>query len=73
MSGPFVTAVVEQTLPNARFLCRVDGGREVLCHVAKNARMEFVRLLPGEEVLVEPSPLDPGKGRIVKKKARSGS
>ena len=67
--------VVSETLPNARFLCRTDDGREVTCHVSGNARMEVVRILPGDGVFIEPSPLDPSKGRIVAKDgmARRGS
>jgi translation initiation factor IF-1 len=60
-------AVVAEALPNARFLCRTDDGSEITCHVAGNARMEVVRVLPGEVVRIEPSPIDPSKGRIVGK------
>jgi len=60
-------AEVLKALPNARFRCRAENGSEILCHVSGNARMTVVRVLPGDEVLVEPSALDPGKGRIVGK------
>jgi translation initiation factor IF-1 len=62
--------VVFATLPNERFLCRAADGSEVTCHVAGEMRMKVVRLLPGEEVVIEPSPLDPSKGRIVGKAGR---
>ena len=65
-----VAAVVLETLPNARFQCRTESGREVICHVAGEMRMKVVRLLPGDAVVIEPSPLDPSKGRIV---GRAGS
>ena len=68
-----VAAVVSATLPNARFLCRAEDGSEVTCHVSGNARMELVRLLPGDGVWIEPSPLDPGKGRIFGRAGRPGS
>lgn len=68
-----VAAVVDKTLPNARFVCRADDGTEVTCHVSGNARMEVVRLLPGDGVIIEPSPLDPSKGRIVGKAGSKGS
>jgi translation initiation factor IF-1 len=58
-------AVILETLPNARFLCRTAEGSEVTCHVAGAMRLEVVRLLPGDGVVVEPSPRDPSKGRIV--------
>jgi len=63
-------AVIFDSLPNERFLCRADDGSEVTCHVAGEMRMKVVRLLPGDGVLIEPSPIDPSKGRIVGK-ARS--
>jgi len=65
-----VQGVVSATLPNERFLCRAADGSEVTCHVAGEMRMKVVRLLPGEGVMIEPSPLDPSKGRIVGKGGR---
>ena len=74
MSGvTTVTAVVSEALPNARFVCRTDEGGEITCHVGGDMRMKVVRLLPGDGVVVEPSPLDPSKGRIVGKAGRQGS
>jgi translation initiation factor IF-1 len=65
-----VQGVVSAALPNERFLCKAADGREVTCHVAGDMRMKVVRLLPGEGVMIEPSPLDPSKGRIVGKAGR---
>jgi len=62
-----VEAVVLETLPNARYRCRRDDGSEVTCHVGGRMRLKVVRVLPGETVVIEPSPLDPSKGRIVGK------
>lgn len=67
MSGVQVEAVVLETLPNARFRCRAGDGSEVTCHVGGRMRLKVVRVLPGETVVIEPSPLDPSKGRIVGK------
>jgi len=65
--SPQVEAVVLETLPNARFRCRASDGSEVTCHVGGPMRLKVVRVLPGETVVIEPSPLDPSKGRIVGK------
>ncbi|MHC4340804.1 MAG: translation initiation factor IF-1 [Planctomycetota bacterium] len=74
MSGEAkLTAVVSEALPNARFLCRTDEGSQITCHVGGDMRMKVVRLLPGDGVLVEPSPVDPSKGRIVGKAGRHGA
>ena len=69
-SGTVMDAVVSEALPNARFLCRTNEGSDVTCHVAGDMRMKVVRILPGDGVVIEPSPLDPSKGRIVSKAGR---
>ncbi len=63
--------IVLDSLPNARYLCRTADGREVVCHVGGDMRMKVVRVLPGEGVVIELSPLDPSKGRIVGKTGSS--
>jgi translation initiation factor IF-1 len=68
-----IRGIVKESLPNARFLCRTEDGRDVICHVGKDMRMKVVRVLPGEGVVMELSPLDPSKGRIVGKTGPSGS
>ena len=65
-AAPF-PGVVTEILPNARFRCEADGGREVLCHVSGEMRLRVVRILPGDQVTIEASPFDPSKGRIVAK------
>jgi len=67
VSATQLEAVVLETLPNARFRCRAGDGTEVTCHVGGRMRLKVVRVLPGETVVIEPSPLDPSKGRIVGK------
>jgi translation initiation factor IF-1 len=67
VSAAQVEAVVLETLPNSRFRCRAGDGTEVTCHVGGRMRLKVVRVLPGEVVVIEPSPLDPTKGRIVGK------
>jgi translation initiation factor IF-1 len=53
-----VTATVLETLPNALFKVAVDDNQhEVLAHVSGKMRKHFIRILPGDKVLVELSPL----------------
>jgi translation initiation factor IF-1 len=60
-----VTATVLETLPNAMFKVGVDENRhEVLAHVSGKMRKNFIRILPGDKVLVELSPYDLKRGRI---------
>ena len=63
---------VLEAMPNARFLCRTEDGRDIVCHVGGDMRMKVVRVLPGEGVVMELSPLDPSKGRIVGKTGTAG-
>ncbi len=72
-AGTTMEAVVSETLSNARFRCRAADGSEVTCHVAGDMRMKVVRILPGDGVVIEASPLDPSKGRIVGRVGRQGS
>jgi len=73
MATGHLSGVVRETLPNARFRVVLEDGNEVTCHVAGDARMKVVRLLPGDGVVIEASPIDPSKGRIVGKAGRQTS
>lgn len=59
-------AVVVESLPNGLFRLQMADGRPLVAHVAKDLRMALSRLLPGDPVLVDVSPYDPGKARICK-------
>ena len=59
-------AVVLESLTNGLFRLQMADGRPVVAHVAKDLRMALSRLLPGDSVLVDVSPYDPGKARICK-------
>ena len=61
-----VTATVLESLNNGLFRLQMNDGRSVVAHVAKDLRMALSRLLPGDPVLVDVSPFDPGKARICK-------
>ncbi|MGH7149609.1 MAG: translation initiation factor IF-1 [Planctomycetota bacterium] len=60
-----VEATVKEKLPNARFLCTLENGHEILAHVSGRMRMHYIRILPGDRITVEMSPYDLTKGRIV--------
>lgn len=57
--------VVKETLPNAMFKVEVEGGHMVLGHVSGKMRMNYIRILPGDKVVIELSPYDLTRGRIV--------
>ncbi|ABP67842.1 translation initiation factor IF-1 [Caldicellulosiruptor changbaiensis] len=56
---------VIEALPNAMFQVQLDNGHKVLAHVSGKLRMNFIRILPGDRVVVQLSPYDLTRGRIV--------
>lgn len=58
-------ATVQETLPNATFKVELENGHPVLAHISGKMRKNFIRILPGDRVLVELSPYDLTRGRIV--------
>ena len=59
-----VEGIVTEPLPNALFKVELADGHEVLAHVSGTARLRFIKLLPGDRVLLELSPYDLTRGRI---------
>jgi len=60
-----VEGTVIEPLPNAMFRVELANGHKVLAHVSGKIRMNFIRILPGDKVMVELSPYDLTRGRIV--------
>lgn len=60
-----VEGTVVETLPNAMFRVELDNRHRVLAHISGKMRMHFIKILPGDKVLVELSPYDLSRGRIV--------
>jgi translation initiation factor IF-1 len=60
-----VEAMVVEPLPNAMFRVKLDKGHLVLAHISGKMRKHFIRILRGDRVLVELSPYDLSRGRIV--------
>lgn len=56
---------VVEPLPNAMFRVELENGHRILAHVSGKIRMNFIRILPGDRVLVELSPYDLTRGRIL--------
>ena len=62
-----VDGKVTETLPNAMFRVELANGHKVLAHVSGKMRMHFIRILPGDTVIVELSPYDLSRGRIIRR------
>lgn len=60
-----VEGSVVEPLPNAMFKVELNNGHRVLAHISGKMRMHYIRILPGDKVLVELSPYDLSRGRII--------
>jgi len=60
-----VMATVQEALPNAVFRVELENGHEVLAHISGKMRKHFIRILPGDKVLVEMTAYDLTRGRII--------
>ena len=56
---------VTEKLPNAEFKVKLSNGHEIIAHISGRLRMNFIRIIPGDQVLIEVSPYDLTKGRII--------
>ena len=62
-----IEVVIVETLPSTTFKVKLDNGHEVLAHISGRMRVHYIRLLPGDRVLMEMSPYDLTKGRVVQR------
>jgi translation initiation factor IF-1 len=60
--------VVLEARPNTTFVVQLDAGPQILAHVGGKMRRHYIRILPGDRVVLEISTYDPEKGRIVYRK-----
>lgn len=56
---------VVEALPNAMFRVELSNGHKVLAHISGKMRQHYIRILPEDRVIVELSPYDLSRGRIV--------
>ena len=59
-----VEGVVVEPLPNAMFRVELANEHKVLAHISGKIRLHYIKILPGDRVLVELSPYDLTRGRI---------
>ncbi|MCL2168899.1 MAG: translation initiation factor IF-1 [Defluviitaleaceae bacterium] len=63
--GIEVEGIVVEKLPNATFKVELENKHIITAHISGKLRMNFIRIIPGDKVLVEMSPYDLTKGRII--------
>ena len=60
-----VEGTVVEALANTQFRVELENGHLVMAHVAGKMRKHFIRIVPGDKVVVEVSPYDLNRGRII--------
>ena len=60
-----VEGTVVEPLPNAMFRVELPNGHKVLAHISGKMRMHYIKILPGDKVILELSPYELSRGRIV--------
>ncbi len=63
--GIEIEGTVVEPLPNAMFRVELPNGHRVLAHVSGKMRMHYIKILRGDKVVVELSPYDLTRGRII--------
>lgn len=59
--------VVEEALPSTTFRVKLSDNSIILAHLSGKMRLNYIKVLPGDKVIVQMSPYDKTKGRIVKR------
>ena len=59
-----VEGIVKEILPGGNFKVELENGYLVEAHVSGKIRMNYIRILPGDKVILELSPYDLTHGRI---------
>ena len=62
-----VEGTITKTLPGTTFMVEIEGGREILAYLSGKMRMNYIKVMAGDKVLLEVSP-DATRGRIVYRK-----
>ena len=62
--GIELEGTVLEPLPNCMFRVKLQNDLAILAHISGKMRMNFIRILPGDKVMVELSPYDLSRGRI---------
>jgi len=60
-----MNGVVKETLPNTVFRVELENGHIITAHISGKMRKNYIRILTGDKVIVEISPYDLSKGRII--------
>lgn len=59
--------VVQENLPNTLFRVKFPDETIILAHLSGRMRLHYIKILPGDRVIIEMTPYDKAKGRIVQR------
>ncbi len=57
--------IIIETLPNTMFKVKLENGNIIIAHISGRMRKNYIRILTGDKVIVEITPYDLSKGRII--------
>lgn len=60
-----MSGIVVDTLPNTVFKVKLENGHTIMAHISGKMRKNYIRILTGDSVVVEITPYDLNKGRII--------
>lgn len=60
-----IDGTILEALPNTMFRVELKNGHKVLAYISGKMRLNYIRILPGDKVMVELSPYDLTRGRII--------
>lgn len=60
-----MAGVIIETLPNTTFKVKLENGHVINAHISGRMRKNYIRILTGDSVMVELTPYDLTKGRII--------
>jgi translation initiation factor IF-1 len=58
---------IKKVLPATNFEVELENGYEIIAHLCGKMRMNYIKIVPGDKVIVEISPYDLKRGRIIKR------
>ncbi len=59
--------VITEALPSAMFKVKLNQDQEIFAHLSGKMRMHYIKIIPGDKVIVEMTPYDLTKGRITRR------
>ncbi|MCX7704799.1 MAG: translation initiation factor IF-1 [bacterium] len=62
-----LTGTINKALPGTCFIVDLENGMQVTAHLCGKMRLNYIKIIPGDKVVVEISPYDITKGRIIKR------